>query len=233
MSVDPESAQSIEAAFLEAIAAAPLDHAPRYVYADWLEEQFDSRAEYLRLACQWSELSVTDPARDACQIRMQELVRRITPSWLSQVVDVAPLNCPAAQPSDLAGCHQCPLRWLMLKPTPTPEIRACSACQKRVHFCSNYRNVELAVESGHPVALEPSLDSTVYRHRCHYDPAIAEAAKRDAKRRAADGNHVTSELAASLADIEIPLASSAVESAPAPPSTTLTWLKSLLPWGGR
>ncbi len=36
---------SDEAAFLAAIAAAPADALPRLVYADWLEERGDNRAE--------------------------------------------------------------------------------------------------------------------------------------------------------------------------------------------
>ena len=38
-----------EAAFLSAIRAAPADAAPRLVYADWLEERGDGRAEFVRL----------------------------------------------------------------------------------------------------------------------------------------------------------------------------------------
>jgi uncharacterized protein (TIGR02996 family) len=231
-SSDPSSSQEIEEAFLEAISASPVDNATRYVYADWLEEQLDIRAEYLRLACQWSELSVTDPAREACQRRMRELVVRITPAWLSQVVDVFPMNCPASQYNGETGRHQCPQRWLMLKPTRTPEIRECGACQRRVHFCSTYRNVELAVETGQPVAIEPSLDSTAYRNRCPFDPVIAEAAKRDAKRLAADTDDSASELATSLADIGIPRTTSSVLRTPSSGGkTTLSWLRRLLSWG--
>jgi uncharacterized protein (TIGR02996 family) len=40
---------SDEAAFLAAIQAAPADATTRLVYADWLEERNDPRAEFLRL----------------------------------------------------------------------------------------------------------------------------------------------------------------------------------------
>jgi len=43
-----------EDAFLRAIVAAPDDCAPRLVYADWLDERSDPRAEFLRLICAWS-----------------------------------------------------------------------------------------------------------------------------------------------------------------------------------
>jgi uncharacterized protein (TIGR02996 family) len=38
-----------DSGFLEAIRAAPTDHTVRLVYADWLEERGDERAEYLRI----------------------------------------------------------------------------------------------------------------------------------------------------------------------------------------
>lgn len=40
---------SAEAAFLAAVAAAPQDSLPRLVYADWLDEQGDPRAELIRV----------------------------------------------------------------------------------------------------------------------------------------------------------------------------------------
>jgi uncharacterized protein (TIGR02996 family) len=42
---------SQDAAFLEQIAADPDDDGPRLVYADWLEEQGDERAELIRVQC--------------------------------------------------------------------------------------------------------------------------------------------------------------------------------------
>src|SRR5262245_52313661 len=46
----PETGASVsdETAFLEAIRARPWDEAQRQVYADWLEERGDDRADYLR-----------------------------------------------------------------------------------------------------------------------------------------------------------------------------------------
>jgi uncharacterized protein (TIGR02996 family) len=42
-----------EEAFLTSIAASPPDNIARLVYADWLEEHGDPRADYLRLLCAW------------------------------------------------------------------------------------------------------------------------------------------------------------------------------------
>ena len=52
---------SHDAPFLAQIAADPEVDAPRLIYADWLEEQQDERAEFIRVQC---ELAATpSPAR--------------------------------------------------------------------------------------------------------------------------------------------------------------------------
>jgi uncharacterized protein (TIGR02996 family) len=55
-------------AFLRAIREDPNDPARRLVYADWLEEHGDPKAEYLRLSC-----------------RLAELRGNIDPAWLAAV----------------------------------------------------------------------------------------------------------------------------------------------------
>lgn len=47
---------SEEEAFLAAIQAAPAEALPRLVYADWLEDHGDSRAEFLRLQQQLADV---------------------------------------------------------------------------------------------------------------------------------------------------------------------------------
>jgi uncharacterized protein (TIGR02996 family) len=76
---------SDDAAFLRAIADAPTDDAPRPVYADWLEEKEDSRAEFLRL-----EVSLRQPTTDRAVYRAlckreQALVRRLDSVWVQRV----------------------------------------------------------------------------------------------------------------------------------------------------
>jgi uncharacterized protein (TIGR02996 family) len=65
----------IEASFIRAIQRDPEDDDARMVYADWLEQQGDLRGEYLRLEVQLRRIPP----------RLAELVRRISPSWLTQV----------------------------------------------------------------------------------------------------------------------------------------------------
>src|SRR5437763_16176767 len=75
-------------AFLQAIREDPHDPARRLVYADWLEERGDRRAEFLRLLQQRAVvtarltevLSTLDPA----------WVRSILPDWATEVQKLPP-----------------------------------------------------------------------------------------------------------------------------------------------
>jgi uncharacterized protein (TIGR02996 family) len=73
------------AAFLQAILAAPADDVPRLVYADWLEDRRDPRAEFLRLDCQLTELPPTDPAASRLRARLDELALALEPDWVALV----------------------------------------------------------------------------------------------------------------------------------------------------
>lgn len=70
-----------EAAFLRAIADQPEDDAPRLVYADWLEERNDPRAEYLRV----EHRGRANPAAE--RERLDALRARLDPAWLRAVHD--------------------------------------------------------------------------------------------------------------------------------------------------
>jgi uncharacterized protein (TIGR02996 family) len=70
-----------EAAFLAAIRAEPEDEAPRLIYADWLDERGDPRAEYLRV-----EYAVRVKGAKAQQ-RLQELRSELDAEWLRAVHD--------------------------------------------------------------------------------------------------------------------------------------------------
>jgi uncharacterized protein (TIGR02996 family) len=73
-------------AFLRAIQATPTVVAPRLVYADWLEEQGDPRAEFLRLACALDALSVPDRRAMEPGRSLQALAETLEPRWVNQVL---------------------------------------------------------------------------------------------------------------------------------------------------
>jgi uncharacterized protein (TIGR02996 family) len=96
-----------DAAFLEAIVADPTDEAVRAVYADWLQERGDVRAEYLRL--EEEQRSLTDdwpltgePLERARRVavRLGELQRDIPGfhDWWCAVERGLPIPDPLAGP---------------------------------------------------------------------------------------------------------------------------------------
>jgi uncharacterized protein (TIGR02996 family) len=74
---------SDEDAFLEAIFAGPDDETTRLVYADWLEERGDPRAEFMRLDCQVS--AVASPAISGVLGRLKEIALTLGPDWVALV----------------------------------------------------------------------------------------------------------------------------------------------------
>jgi uncharacterized protein (TIGR02996 family) len=64
-----------EAGFRLALEDDPADDATRLAYADWLEERGDTRAEYLRLEHQLSQIP----------LRLAQLRKQIDPVWLARV----------------------------------------------------------------------------------------------------------------------------------------------------
>jgi uncharacterized protein (TIGR02996 family) len=74
-----------DGAFLQAILAAPADDVPRLVYADWLEDRGDPRAEFLRLSCKLTELAPTDPTASRLGARLNELALTLEPDWVALV----------------------------------------------------------------------------------------------------------------------------------------------------
>ena len=72
-------------AFLQAILADPDDDAPRLVYADWLEERGDPRAEFIRAQCAANGLPFGDPERARLRKRAGALLARHEAEWVGDV----------------------------------------------------------------------------------------------------------------------------------------------------
>jgi uncharacterized protein (TIGR02996 family) len=73
--------------FLRAILSAPEDSALRLIYADWLEERGDPRADYLRLEARLAALPVGDEAARGLRRRMVELRAHLPAPWLALLGD--------------------------------------------------------------------------------------------------------------------------------------------------
>ena len=77
-----------EEAFLAALAASPGDEGTRVVYADWLEERGDPRAEYVRIEAQLHALPAAEsrhPRHATARFRLEVLERTLDRDWLRRV----------------------------------------------------------------------------------------------------------------------------------------------------
>jgi uncharacterized protein (TIGR02996 family) len=71
------------AGFLAAVSAAPGDPAPRLIYADWLDDVGDPRAQLIRLEEQMRTLAVFDDAYWRLKGQRDPLRAAAEPGWLS------------------------------------------------------------------------------------------------------------------------------------------------------
>jgi uncharacterized protein (TIGR02996 family) len=73
-------------AFLHAILAAPDDDAPRFIYADWLDEHGEpGRAELIRVQCELARLDASDPRRWELEDRESALLAARGAEWAGPV----------------------------------------------------------------------------------------------------------------------------------------------------
>jgi uncharacterized protein (TIGR02996 family) len=71
--------------FLSALLENPNDQTMRLVYADWLEDRDDPRAEYLRLHSRYKEIPSDSVQRSELHRRLLELLPTLPPWWLAIV----------------------------------------------------------------------------------------------------------------------------------------------------
>ncbi|MDY3553358.1 TIGR02996 domain-containing protein [Gemmata sp. JC717] len=71
--------------FIRALLAAPDDQTARLIYADWLDDRNDPRAEYLRLSARVAELPLGSDERQTARERMLALQNGCPSWWLAAV----------------------------------------------------------------------------------------------------------------------------------------------------
>lgn len=71
--------------FLEAIRRQPDSQGPRLVYADWLDERGDPRAELIRVQCALERLDVRDPSWERLDRRERLLLGQLGGPYLGKV----------------------------------------------------------------------------------------------------------------------------------------------------
>jgi uncharacterized protein (TIGR02996 family) len=136
-------------AFLRAITANPEDDVLRLVYADWLEEQGDPRAEFLRLDCALAGKAERIMETAATKARWQELRENFDPSWLIRIARPPLENCQFR--------FRCPKKWASLQVTDHEEVRFCDNCRENVYYCTSISEAKGHARLGHCVAVDPGL----------------------------------------------------------------------------
>jgi uncharacterized protein (TIGR02996 family) len=88
--------------FLQAVSASPDDTLVRLVYADWLDERNDPRAEFLRLEARATELSPGHQEVAGVRKRLLELRTAMPSAWLARLGSYRSVGGePAPPPSRL------------------------------------------------------------------------------------------------------------------------------------
>lgn len=67
--------------FARDIHAHPFDDDPRMVFADWLEDRGDPRAEFIRVQCRLAKLRMRDPEYAALEARSQAMEAKYRTRW--------------------------------------------------------------------------------------------------------------------------------------------------------
>src|SRR5262245_12166122 len=97
-----------ETGFLRAVLAEPEDAGVWAVYADYLEERGDSRAEALRLKCSIGGMVEGEPRRREMLARLEQLRPALDAEWFALVIRFGPagLCLIGSQDTDLADLPQ-------------------------------------------------------------------------------------------------------------------------------
>ena len=74
-----------EQEFLKQIVQSPLDDEPRLVYADWLEERGDPRAEFIRVQCSLASDDLSEEEQERLKSRERELLTTHQADWLKEL----------------------------------------------------------------------------------------------------------------------------------------------------
>lgn len=149
-------------AFLRTILSNPAELTAWLVYADWLDEHDDPRAEFVRLQAQRSDATLTPTERHGVEGRLGDLTPRLDPDW------VAIFDRPRIENCDKLFAFRCPKKWETLTATDDPAVRHCPSCDKAVHYCDNMYAARAHARAGRCVAVALGVERA--RNDLKHDP---------------------------------------------------------------
>jgi uncharacterized protein (TIGR02996 family) len=139
-----------EMVFLRALLDMPEDRNTWLVYADWLDDRSDPRAEFLRLMVAHSLMAARDPARKQTEARLKQLRAELDPNWMMMFDPAPAANCSYGPWTPNRRCGQ---SWADMAPTDVPDIRICRTCRKSVIYCHTLEEAREYASCGQIVAL--------------------------------------------------------------------------------
>jgi uncharacterized protein (TIGR02996 family) len=142
-----------EEAFLRAIEENPDDDTTRLVFADWLEERGDWRAEFVRLDVRLRGLTDADDDYRDVEERWRLLRYGLNPLW-----QVLFDRSPVERCGDPLFKFRCPKRWGTLRRTPLLTVRFCESCRRNVHYCRTIDEAREHAACGHCVAVNTRVE---------------------------------------------------------------------------
>jgi uncharacterized protein (TIGR02996 family) len=137
--------------FLRAIQANPAELTAWLVYADWLDEHDDPRAEFIRLEVRRLDPNTSQTERFGITGRLEDVRANLDPDW------VAIFDRPRIENCDERFAFQCPKQWDQLRGTADPLVRHCDACEKNVYYCHSVGDAYDHARQGHCVAVAEGL----------------------------------------------------------------------------
>ena len=142
-----------EMAFLRELLDMPEDRNSWLVYADWLDDRGDPRAEFLRLTVAHSLMAEGDPERAEAEARLKQLRAELDPNWM-MMFDAAPVTYCYRWLGVRGRCGQ---SWADMAPTDVPDIRICRQCNKAVIYCHTLEEAREYDSCGQIVALSTRI----------------------------------------------------------------------------
>ena len=133
-----------------------LDDTRRLAYATLLDKRDPIRAEWIRLEVALQAQATTDTN---VHRRFIELGREIGYEFLRMMRRKDVLNCGqgANETRRVRFSLICEKRWETLRPTESPTVRHCHACDSRVYHCSTVNEAETQARAGHCIAVSYDL----------------------------------------------------------------------------
>lgn len=201
--------------FLREIEKSPSDEMARLIYADWLEERGDERADYLRMECDLHRIGQLTPDFMELTEKLRAMREEFDPHWLVAVGRTRVGNCASFS-------IECPSKWEWLVKTDKPLVRFCDHCRKKVHYCSSLSEAQRLAWEGECVAIDSAMTDASLRMR--EAEGVSEIL-----------DHMShSTMGAIVFDDDLPRRRQTLEElAGNPPLREPSWWQRLLPWSDR